>query len=536
MKGRFLSRIGVRLLLFNVLLVFLPVAGLFSLHSLERQLLDAQERAMVQQGRLVAAALGGGDDRIDEAQVARLLRQLGRRSEARIRVVDRNARLLGDSAVSKDTDAPASAVAAAPAPAAALRTDSQAEPAPSSATSRGRFLYRVGAALWKPVRFVRGLFDRSSYDGPAPVFDPLPRDEVGRALRGLYGATLRQSPGQRSLTLYSVLPVTASGGSVIGAVVVSRSTSRILAALWTVRLDVFRIFVVSVLAAAALSLLVSATIARPLVRLRNEADGLLDPRGRLRRSFRGSRRRDEIGDLTRALEQLTSRAERHLAFVESFSSDVAHEFRNPLAAIRSATEMLAEADDPEERRQLLATVEREVARLDRLLGGVREISRIDAGLETEPLVPVDLGALLRQLVPDGAPPRADGMTVRLDAPWAPLPVLAAPERLAQVFGNLLANALGFALANGNVTVTARREDSAVVVDVDDEGPGIPPEHLDRIFDRFFTSRPAGESEPHDGLGLAIVRALVEAYGGAVAASNRPTGGARLTVKLPLAMG
>ena len=528
MKGRFLSRIGVRLLLFNVLLVFLPVAGLFSLRSLERQLLDAQERSMVQQGRLVAAALGGGEAGIDEGRVTQLLRQLGRRSEARLRVVDRDTRLLGDSAVSADVPAPA--------PPTGARTDLPEDPAAAPTASRGRLLYRVGAALWKPVRFVRALFDRPSYESTAPVFDPLPRDEVGRALRGLYGATLRQSPGQRSLTLYSVIPVRASGGAVVGAVVVSRSTSRILAALWTVRLDVFRVFVVSVLAAAALSLLVSATIARPLVRLRNEADGLLDPRGRLRRSFRGSLRRDEIGDLTRALEQLTTRAERHLAFVESFSSDVAHEFRNPLAAIRSATEMLAEADDPAERRELLGTVEREVARLDRLLGGVREISRIDAGLETEPLVPVDLGALLRQLVPSAAPPVADGVTVRLDAPPGALPVLAAPERLAQVFANLLANAVSFSPPGATVAVAARRERATVVVDVDDSGPGIPPEHRERVFDRFFTNRPPGGDEPHDGLGLAIVRALVEGYGGSVAASNRPAGGARLTVRLPVAKG
>lgn len=529
MKGRLASRIGVRLLLFNVLLVFLPVAGLFSLHSLERQLLDAQERSMVQQGRLVAAALGGGETGIDEARVAQLLRQLGRRSEARLRIVDREAKILGDSAKAEDGE-PRPPVAAY-----ASRTGSLSGPEAVPAASRQRFLYRVGATLWKPVRFVRALFDRPSWESSssAPVFDPLPRDEVRRALQGFYGATLRQSPGQRSLTLYSVLPVNALGGDVVGAVVVSRSTSRILAALWTVRLDVFRVFVVSVLAAAALSLLVSATIARPLVRLRNEADGLLDPRGRLRRSFRGSRRRDEIGDLTRALEQLTSRAERHLAFVESFSSDVAHEFRNPLAAIRSATEMLAEADEPAERAQLLATVEREVARLDRLLGGVREISRIDAGLETEPLVPVDLVALLGQLVPAGAPPNANGVTVSLEASPGPLPVLAAPERLAQVFENLLANAVSFSPANGTVRVAVRQEAAHAVVDVDDDGPGIPPEDFDRIFDRFFTSRPAGSEEPHDGLGLAIVRALVEGYGGSVAASNRPHGGARLTVRLPV---
>ena len=527
MKGRFLSRIGVRLLLFNVLLVFLPVAGLFSLRSLERQLLDAQERAMVQQGRLVAAALGGGD--AGDRRSARGPAPPAARAPVGGEAPDRRPRRARPGRFRRFGRAPCARAEGRFAPRHRPTSPRPSPPPRAAASSTGS-----GAALWKPVRFVRALFDRPSYEGPAPVFDPLPRDEVGRALQGFYGATLRQSPGQRSLTLYSVIPVRTAEGDVCGAVVVSRSTSRILAALWTVRLDVFRVFVFSVLAAAALSLLVSATIARPLVRLRDEAGGLLDPRGRLRRSFRGSRRRDEIGDLTRALQQLTTRAERHLAFVESFSSDVAHEFRNPLAAIRSATEMLAEADDPAERRQLLATVEREVARLDRLLGGVREISRIDAGLETEPLVPVDLGALLRQLVPSGAPPRANGVTVSLDAPPGPLPVLAAPERLVQAFENLLANAVSFSPPGATVAVTARQEGATVVVDVDDSGPGIPPEHRERVFDRFFTSRPPGSDEPHDGLGLAIVRALVEGYGGSVAASERPGGGARLTVRLPVA--
>jgi two-component system sensor histidine kinase ChvG len=147
-------------------------------------------------------------------------------------------------------------------------------------------------------------------------------------------------------------------------------------------------------------------------------------------------------------------------------------------------------------------------------------------------VPVDLGALLRQLLPSGAQRRANGVTVSLETPPGPLPVLAAPERLVQAFENLLANAVSFSPPNGSVLFSARQEGSTVIVDVDDSGPGIPPEHRERVFDRFFTSRPAG-GELHDGLGLAIVRALVEGYGGSVAASDRPGGGARLTVRLPV---
>ena len=211
--------------------------------------------------------------------------------------------------------------------------------------------------------------------------------------------------------------------------------------------------------------------------------------------------------------------------MESFSSDVAHEFRNPLASIRSATELLAETDDPGERKELLETVEREVARMDRLLSGVREVSRLDAGRDTEPVERVDLEALVRGLVETW--PYARGIRLELAAPsGGPLAVGASAERLSQAFSNLLDNAAGFSPDGGRVSVSLERRGA--------EG-AVPAGNLARVFDRFFTFRPAGgpRGEPHDGLGLAIVRAIVEGYGGSVAASNREGGGARFEVRLPL---
>lgn len=487
---RWLSAIAVRLLLFNVLLVFLPVAGLLSLRSLERQLLDVQERAMVQQGRLVAAALSA-EPQLDAERTRSLIRRLGGRSEARIRIVGSDATVIADSA--KIHRAP-------------IDTEAQQYEDP---VSRKKLLYRIGVGLWRIFDSIRG---RDTPSKTESYVDPTPQAVVKKALSGRYTASLRASLGQRSLTLYSALPIRANGnGDVIGAVLVSQSTSRILRALWRVRLDTINVFAVSVAAAVVLTLLMAATIVRPLIRLRNEADELLDRRGRLRRTFRGSRRKDEIGDLTRALEQLTARLERHLAFVESFSADVSHEFKNPLASIRSAAELLADNKD-EEQRQLAATIEKEVARLTRLLNAAREVSKVDAAVDTEETTRIDLAALLSCTAP-------------------PVFVEASEDRLVQVFRNIIDNAQSF--SPEHVHVSIRAEDGHAIVEVDDEGPGIPPEHLDRIFDRFFTFRDK-DRNMHDGLGLAIARAVIEGYGGTIRASNLTPRGARIQVRLPLA--
>ena len=493
-------RIALRLLLFNVLLVFLPVAGVFSLRTLERQLLDVQERSMVQQGRLVAAALSAGP--LDAAGARGLMERLGGRSEARIRVVDHAEKVLADSAL-----LPLRRPAPPPG------EDEYA----SSPSSRKSLLYRVGAWGWRWLDRLRNEPSPARSDS-----DVTPRTVVSRALQGRYAATLQESAGQRSLTLYSALPIRAGGnGPVVGAVVVSQSTSRILAALWRVRLHVFRVFVYSVVAAAILSLLFATTIARPLVRLRDEADDLLDHRGRLKRPFRGSHRNDEIGDLTRALEKLTARLERHLALVESLPADVSHEFKNPLASIRTAAELLAHSEDDGEKRQLAATIEKEVARLSRLLNGVREVSKIDAALDTERTEPVDVRNVVSEVARPG---------VELDLPPHPLVVAASEERLAQAVRNIVDNAVSF---SSRVTVTVREQDRHALIRVDDEGPGIPPEHLERIFDRFFSFREEQRGD-HDGLGLAIARAVVDGYGGSITASNQEGGGARFEVRLPLA--
>lgn len=523
---RFLQGISVRLLLFNVLLVFLPVAGFLYLDVYERELLEAQERAMVQQGRLLAAALSEQGE-LSRELAEGLLDRLGRRTEARLRIVGRGGTLLADSARLGPRRGPAPA-----------REESEyADALPPEA--RENLVYRIGAWLYTlPRRLSFRMGAPEASGDPESAYRPLEAREVQAALAGRYGAATRRSRGgQRSLTLYSAIPV-RDQGRVVGAVVVSQSTFRILSALYGVRLGIFKVFLASVAAAVVLTLLVSTTIARPLRHLRNEAAALLDRRGRLRGRFRGSRRRDEIGDLARALEELTRRLEAHLGFIESFASDVSHEFKNPLAAIRTATELLAEVEDPAQRQRFLALVQKEVARMEGLLSGVREITEIDAQLESERTGTVALDGLLREIV-EGRCLRADNrVNIKLDAPLEPVLVRASPERLTQVFENLLDNAASFSPAGGTVEVRLVREDGSGLVVVDDRGPGIPEPHLGRIFDRFFRYRPdepASRTEArngHTGLGLAIVKAIVDGYGGSITARNRPDGGARFEVRLP----
>jgi two-component system sensor histidine kinase ChvG len=370
---------------------------------------------------------------------------------------------------------------------------------------------------------------------PFPAGAPLRIAPVEQALAGRYGAETLISREQRSVTLYSAIPV-RSGARVVGAVLVSASTLRALTDLYEVRLAVFRVVLASLLVAVLLSLFTGATIVRPLHRLRTEAAALLDRRGRLRGTFGGSHRADEIGDLARALEELSRRMGEHLAFVESFAGDVSHELKNPLASIRNAAEMLEESADPAERGELLAIVQREVARLERLLEEVREMARLDAQVEEEARPRVSLDELLPALVAGVRRRAPPGVGLELLPGDGGLAVSASPERLAQVVENLLDNALSLAPAGTAVTVRATRDGARALVEVEDGGPGIPPQHLERVFSRFFTYRPgaAAGGRGHSGLGLAIVKAIVEAYGGSVGAANRPAGGARFTVALPLA--
>jgi two-component system sensor histidine kinase ChvG len=292
-----------------------------------------------------------------------------------------------------------------------------------------------------------------------------------------------------------------------------------------------------------LSLLASTTIASPVRKLRKQARDILDHRGRLRGQFRYNQRRDEIGDLSRSLEEMTRKLSSHLEFVESFASDISHEFRNPLASIRSAAEMSVQSKSKEDRNRFLALIQKEVQRMQHLLDAVREISLLDARLEKETRAAVEVGPILRP-VAEARKLRGDSSTsVQLIEKNGSVVVSMAPERLIQVLENLLDNAMSFACKE--VRIELSRVHGYGVISFEDDGPGIPDQHLEKIFDRFFSYRPeegsphsSGPPEHHLGLGLAIVKAIVEGYGGRVESGNGSQHegqlhGARFVVRIPL---
>jgi two-component system sensor histidine kinase ChvG len=513
---RTLSGISFRLLAFNVLLVFLPAAGVLFLDTYEQHLLEAQERTMGQEGRLLAAALEAAHE-IDAEHAKAVLVQLGQRHQARLRVVDHTSSVLADSAILGPRRDPESV-----------------DPAPLSQPPQQTLLYRIGSL---PVRLLRAL------GAPPPAGDDvvdfqstgqLLGPEVNAALEGRYGAATRvlDDPAQ-TVILHIAIPIRIDG-EVSGAVVVSQSTSRIMSALYAVRLDVFQVFLASVAVAIVLTLLMATTIARPLARLQHRAEEILDRRGRLRGGFEPSHRSDEIGDLERALSQLTRRLEEHLQFTEAFASDVSHEFKNPLAAIRTAADMALEVSDPDEQRRFIGMIQGDVARMERLLTEAREISRVDARLDEEERVAVAVDELVGGLVESFRLRCGDtgpAFELTISAPGSL--VNASPDRLTQVFENLIENAISFSPPGGTISVDLRTTGAVVEVRVADQGPGVPPEHLERIFTRFFSYRPVESPEDgHTGLGLALVKALVEGYGGTVVAGDNSGAGAEFVVTLP----
>jgi two-component system sensor histidine kinase ChvG len=515
------SRIAARLFAFNLLLLFLPIAAILYLDVYETRLLESQERGMSQQGRILAIALADLPS-LDELSAARVLGRLGERGEARFRIYDARAALLADSnrITFEGEQTPARPYAT---------------PAPEDV--RARVLYRLGAWIAR-VRASAAdragrILSRPRETTRASEATDVPH-EVGAALRGRYGAATRQTPGQRSLTLSTAVPI-RQGSAVIGAVLVSQTTFRVLQALYEIRLRIFEVVIGSIVSAAFLTTLAAATVVRPIRRLRDEAAALAERRHRLPGQFQDAGRRDELGDLARALQELTRRLDEHIREAERFASDVSHEFKNPLASIRAAAETALQSEDSAERARFMVMLMRDVDRLEGLVSGVRELTRIDAQLAQEPVQRVNVEALLSQVIDGLRLAHGDRPEVRLAVEGHGGYVRVTPDRLVQVFENVLANARSFAPPDTVVDVSLMFSDGRCRIEVADRGPGIPDGHLDRVFGRFFTYRPDDLSDrgQHAGLGLSIARTIVQGYGGTIAARNRPGGGSVFEIRLPL---
>ena len=502
--AHFASRISIRLALFNLLVVFLPVAGVLFIGNYEQNLEEMQIDSMQRQARLVVAAVSSG------VKPAATLGSM-RFGDERIRIVSPGGRVTADTGTLSVADEE------------------------GESPARANWLYRAGAAiLKKPLQWfrpiTRPLTTSDEYERSPVLRGP----EIQAAFVGRTGFEKRVSSAPpRQVTIYTALPIYRRG-NIMGAVLLSQTTDDIREKITAVRLAILQIFLAAVVVAMILTLLVSTTIAQPLRQLRKEATDIADPRGRLRGRFKGSNKRDEIGDLARALERLSRRLEQHQLATEAFASDVSHEFKNPLASIRMATEMLAQVDAPAERARFLRVAESEIARMENLMAQVREITMIDADIQKEERTRVDINALLQRIVEGFRMREKDRVVFDLQLAEGLPSVEASEDRLLQVFENLLDNAASFTPAGKRIAITSARDGEMIAVRVADEGPGIPDENLGRIFDRFFTYRPDHPTtQRHTGLGLSIVKAIVEGYGGNTTAANGVRGGAVFEVRIPV---
>jgi two-component system, OmpR family, sensor histidine kinase ChvG len=296
------------------------------------------------------------------------------------------------------------------------------------------------------------------------------------------------------------------------------------------------------------SLVLNQWVAQPIMRLARAADSVRLSRIRTMSLPDLADRQDEVGDLSRALEAMTAAQSARMDAIERFAADVSHEIKNPLTSMRSAVETLELAPTPQAQSRLLPILKKDVDRLDRLITDIANASRLDAELSRETPRSVDLGKLLADLAGlYTATVRPGEPEVTYSGPPEPLPVSGREGPLGQVFRNLIDNARSFSPAGAAVRLAlARGAHHQLIATVEDDGPGMPAENLESVFERFYTQRPSSQQSAgtgggasvsgHSGLGLSIARQIVEAHGGSIRAENRTEGGvvrgARFVVELP----
>jgi two-component system sensor histidine kinase ChvG len=374
--------------------------------------------------------------------------------------------------------------------------------------------------------------------------------EIGLA-NGNYYVEVRQA--LRGVTLPPMLLLTDDGkqivshavpiqrrNAILGVLLLSSRPGEIDEILDRERWVTIAVALMALSATLMASLLLARTIAGPMGRLSAVAEQVsqrLNSRARLP-DF--ADRRDEVGQMAGAFARMTSALYRRIEASEKFAADVAHELKNPLAAARGTADVLTYAKTDAERQELVAQIQGELKRLNRLITDVSNASRLDAELARQQVVPVDVKVVLANVVDVfkdilGADTRALALDVASFGDVRTYVVNAHEGRIGQVVTNLIDNALSFSPAGGKVTVRLRRVDREIEVSVEDEGIGIPPDKLETIFERFYSDRPQSDqtSGKNSGLGLSISREIVTASGGRIWAENSSTGGgARFVVRLP----
>jgi two-component system, OmpR family, sensor histidine kinase ChvG len=371
--------------------------------------------------------------------------------------------------------------------------------------------------------------------------------EVGAALDGQKSSMVRVNERGEVIVSVAVPVQRFHSPAVHGVLMLSTQGDDIDHMVTAERLAILKVGGVASAVMIVLSLLLASTIAGPVRRLADSAERV---RRRIRTrveipDFTG--RRDEIGHLSGALRDMTDALYNRIEAIEMFAADVAHELKNPLTSMRSAVETLPLARNENSRARLLAVIEHDVKRLDRLISDISDASRLDAELQRQDMTLVDLRRLLMTLSTVANETRL-GNNVAVEVRFEgrnPADTFSVPghdSRLGQVISNLLSNAQSFSEAGGKVRIVCRRLRSEIEIAVDDDGPGIREDALQRIFERFYTDRPHQGFGQNSGLGLSISKQIIEAHGGRIWAENRPgpldadgaatVAGAHFVVRLP----
>jgi two-component system, OmpR family, sensor histidine kinase ChvG len=545
------SSLSRRIVFLNVTGLLALVVGVLYLSQFRAGLIDARIQSLLVQGEIIAGAvaasatvetdsitidaerllelqagqsygpseeaLSGLEFPVNPERVAPVLRRLVSPTNTRARIYDRDGVLILDSRNLYDV----------------LRFDLPPPTQKPGVLERGYVAIRT----W----FSRGTLPLYRELGPQ---NGKAYGEVGNALQGFKSSMVRIN--DRGEVIVSVAVPVQRFRAVRGALMLSTQGADIDNMVGAERVAIFKVFLIAAGVMVVLSFLLAGTIAGPVRRLAESAR-LVRRRIRTRVEIPDlSHRRDEIGHLSGSLRDMTDALYTRIEAIERFAADVAHELKNPLTSLRSAVETLPLAKSDESRSRLLSVIQHDVKRLDRLISDISDASRLDAEMQRHEAQPINLAKLLTTVVSVANERQDDGVTVTLNfeagRPFA-FTVLGNDSRLGQVIDNLIDNARSFSPAGGTVRVTCRRLKGEIEIVVDDDGPGVPEEAIERIFERFYTHRPHQAFGQNSGLGLSISKHIIEAHGGRIWAENRRSApaaadetpsvlGARFIVRLP----
>jgi len=532
---RRVSALAGQIILLNLIAFFALSAGVWWVQSARDSLVSERISSLMAQAQIISAALaryapkgdGEAEDAatdVDEQKAAELLNLLVGPTGMRARIFGR------DGATVQDTRFIL----------ARNQVQSRVLPPPGQPDVVGE------AERW----FNRQVYSIMPGDDPPPFVDDEPRPN-GKVFEEVKGVLDTGEPGSgRRINAEGNLIVSVAAPIkrlqyVMGVLMLSTEAGDIDDALrqeWTQLL--LGGFVAMVVLAFA-SWFILTRITEPLRRLAQGADTVRRGGRRIDAIPNMSRRLDEIGDLSVSLRAMTSALYARMDAIEQFAADVAHEIKNPLTSVGSAVETLQRTADEEKRKKLLSVIYDDVRRLDRLITDISDASRLDAELSRERTREVDLAALIDAIAqmfysPEYGPAAEGGPRIVLDLQAEGLMVRGLDGPLAQVFRNVIENAVSFSPKGGEIRINAVTRDRRAVITIEDQGPGIPEDNLEAIFRRFYTARPMSHGfGKNSGLGLSITRQIVEVHNGRISASNLrgPDGailGARFTIELPLA--